>query len=173
MFALEKRTPWPGPMSSYVAGNRIKSSHSRQRWRNCAVPWLSSKGFHVRGDDAALCCTLQGHGSRLRWGLLADGPLWILQVRSQQEATRRCSCLLNCSWQHPICFSRFVSNEYWGGNKYTHFTLKTLIKTAETECNTIYNNDHSCISTWIMKDFLKLAFFSPPLLSRFPGVCFY
>lgn len=33
MFPLENRTPWPELMSSDVAGNRIKSSHSRGRWR--------------------------------------------------------------------------------------------------------------------------------------------
>lgn len=63
MFALGKRTPWPGLMSSYVAGNRIKSSHSGPRW--CAVAVLEGIPW----------CTLQGHGSGLRWSLLADGPL--------------------------------------------------------------------------------------------------
>lgn len=51
MFALGKRTPWPGFVSSYVVGNRIKSSHSSPRCRNCAVLWLSSKGSRVNGDD--------------------------------------------------------------------------------------------------------------------------
>ena len=73
MFALGKRTPWPGLMSSYVTGNRIKSSHSslkrRKRKKKRAVLWLSSKGSHVEGDDETLWCTLQGHDSRLRWML--------------------------------------------------------------------------------------------------------
>lgn len=43
--------------------------------KNGAVLWLSSKGSHVKGDDATLWCTLEGHDSRLRWSLLADGPM--------------------------------------------------------------------------------------------------
>lgn len=46
-----------------------------EKKKNCAVLCLSSMGCHVKGDAAALWCTLQGHGSRLRWSLLADGPV--------------------------------------------------------------------------------------------------
>lgn len=74
MFSLGKRTPRPGLVSFYVAGNRIKSSHSSPETEK-TVLWLSSKGSHVKGDDAALWCTLQGHGSRLKGSLLADGPI--------------------------------------------------------------------------------------------------
>lgn len=44
------------------------------------VLWLSSKGSHVKGDDAVLWCTLQGHGSRLKGSLLADGPIDVHRV---------------------------------------------------------------------------------------------
>lgn len=69
MFVPRKRTPRPALVSSYVAGNRIKSSHSSLREGGIKRP------PYLKEDDVTLCCVLWEHDSRLSWNSLAEGPV--------------------------------------------------------------------------------------------------